>query len=92
MTWLARWESRSGKWWVDLFRDRGSYYTYKGVDCMGSLGVLPSPEYAVGVMETKVASGHFQPDAARTNMRRVDAYVCSICRREHGLETVHACE
>lgn len=67
---IARWESKSGKWWAELRRDQYGY-AYRGVDCGGSLGILPSDADAVAELDRRVASGYFQPDANTTPMRRV---------------------
>lgn len=66
---VARWESRSGKHWVELRRVDGGYeYTAPG--CGGYLGDIPEPA-AVSEVERRVADGYFQPDRNTTLMRRV---------------------
>jgi hypothetical protein len=66
---VARWESRSGKWWAELFHD-GAHAFYRGVGCGGNMGIIGEPE-AIAEMQRKVDSGYFQPDAAKTPMKRV---------------------
>jgi hypothetical protein len=65
---LARWESRSGKHWVELHHD-GVAAIYKADDCGGCIGVKTEAE-AVATMQAKVDSGYFLPDSARTPMHR----------------------
>jgi hypothetical protein len=67
---VARWESRSGKHWVDLYAYPDSGHGYKAPGCGGFLGVMDEAA-ALAIMEQKVADGYFQPDANVTPMRRV---------------------
>lgn len=65
---IARWESRSGKHWVELSEDRwGFAYTAPGQG--GVLGRVSRAE-AVTEIERRAAMGLFQPDANVTPMRR----------------------
>lgn len=66
---IARWESRSGKHWAELYHD-GTAAFYRGVGCGGNLGVIGEAE-AVAEMQRKVDSGYFLPDSAKTPMKRV---------------------
>lgn len=75
---IARWESRSGKYWVNLYFNPEFKLAdgriipnahYKGVDCGGGLAAA-TPEDAIAQMQTRVASGYFQPDANKTPMKR----------------------
>lgn len=66
---IARWESKSGKYWAELYMDSIGP-SYKGVDCGGSMGNLTA-DAAVAAMQQKVDMGYFQPDANKTPMKRV---------------------
>lgn len=69
ITKIARWESRSGKHWVDLYQhDPG--YSYTSPDAGGLLADV-STKQAILQMQHRVDSGYFQPDANVTPMRRV---------------------
>jgi len=69
---VARWESKSGKHWVDLYEyaypDYGFFYKAPGAG--GQLGKISRAD-AIAKMEEKVRAGYFQPDSAKTPMRRV---------------------
>jgi hypothetical protein len=66
---IARWESRSGKHWVELEYD-GIAAIYRGNGCGGCMGKM-SQEQALTEMQKRVDSGYFLPDAAKTPMKRV---------------------
>lgn len=66
---IARWESRSGKHWVDLLHD-GEHASYRSEDCGGFLGRITEAE-AIERLTAKVQSGYFQPDANKTPMQQV---------------------
>ena len=68
-TLVAKWESKSGKHFAELWRDAYGY-SYKGVDCGGNLGTLKEAE-AIEVLEMRVLTGYFQPDANTTPMKRI---------------------
>jgi hypothetical protein len=68
-TLIARWESRSGKHWAELYHD-GTAATYKGNDCGGCFGALDVAT-AITMMQSRVDSGYFLPDSAKTPMHRV---------------------
>ena len=66
---IARWESRSGKHYVDLWRGRwGPSYDSPGAS--GSMGNITDAQ-AIAEIERKLSWGMFQPDKAKTPMRRV---------------------
>lgn len=76
---IARWESRSGKHWVNLYFNPAFKLAdghivadahYEGIGCGGSIAASTESE-AIAAMETRVASGYFQPDANKTPMKRV---------------------
>ena len=68
---IARWESKTGKHFVELYRDmRG--YSYHAPGAGGSLGVLPSDEIAIEKIKKIVDVGYFLPDAAKTPMHRTN--------------------
>lgn len=60
---VARWQTPSGRWWVELYREiingRVSFH-YLGTDSCGSLGYVTSLE-AIASMESLIAKGFFQP-------------------------------
>jgi hypothetical protein len=65
---FARWESRSGKWWVGLYRDGfGVMYDTGPGGMMGSLGRVDDN---VAIEWVELHLGMFQPDAAKTPMKR----------------------
>jgi hypothetical protein len=66
---MARWESRSGKWWANLYHD-GEHAFYRGVGCGGNMGLI-TWEAAIVELQAKVDSGYFQPDALKIPMKRV---------------------
>jgi hypothetical protein len=76
---IARWESRGGKHWVELYADEHGY-GYDGNGCGGDFhprtklcifGSIPasSDSHARALMQAKVDSGYFLPDDAKTPMR-----------------------
>lgn len=69
---VAKWESKTGKHWVVLYRDDYGY-GYTSPDAGGFLGQLPSDEDAIAQMEAKIETGYFLPDSAKTPMRRVES-------------------
>ena len=84
---LARWESRSGKHWVELTQhdsvtianamDPSSVgwraFTWYGYTSPGNSGSLSvtTSAAAIAEMEQRVKRGDFLPDAAKTSMKRV---------------------
>ena len=67
---LARWESRSGKHWVVLEYTETGAGIYRSNSAGGCLGTMSEAD-ALKVMQSKVDSGYFLPDAAKTPMHRV---------------------
>lgn len=65
---LARWKSRSGKWYVELYRTKHGV-SYNARDACGHLGEM-SDEDAITEMSVRVERGGFQPDNARTPMKK----------------------
>lgn len=69
---IARWESRNGKYAVELFRYlTDGAYGYTSDNCGGHLGLLNSVEDAINAVQSKVESGYFLPDSYKTAMVRV---------------------
>lgn len=68
-TTIARWESRHGAHYVELYRDAYGY-GYTGNDCGGSLGKFANENTAIERMEAKVKTGYFLPDSAKLGMKR----------------------
>jgi hypothetical protein len=68
---IARWESKSGKYWVELTRSESGSVFYDAPQATGSLGRDLTDEQAVTDMQARVNKGYFQPDANKTPMRRV---------------------
>ncbi len=67
---IARWESKTGKYWVALFSDGVSAW-YNSDNGVGSLGKITNDAAAIATMQTKVDTGYFLPDTAKTPMRKV---------------------
>jgi hypothetical protein len=69
---VGRWESRGGKYWVELHRGSFDYYFWSN-NSSGSIGNPNMPEHgAVTVMQSMLDRGEFLPDKAKAPMRRVD--------------------
>lgn len=64
---VARWESASGKHWVELYRD-GAGYGYRAPGASGWLGAVAE---AAALAELERRVGDFQPDTNKRPMRRV---------------------
>ena len=76
---IAYWQSRGGKYAVTLYYNPEFKLAdgrtvidahYRGTECGGVL-VATSVEDAVCQLQAKIDRGHFQPDAAKTPMRRI---------------------
>jgi hypothetical protein len=67
---LGRWESRSGKHWVELYRDEFGL-GYRAPGAGGHFGLHLTEADAFDIMNDRLASGQFQPDSAKTPMKRV---------------------
>jgi len=69
---IARWESRGGKYWVELWRG-GCDYSYRSDSGGGSVCRPDAPiEGAIAVMQSKLARGCFLPDCAKLPMKRIN--------------------
>lgn len=66
---IARWESKRGAHYVDLFQWEDGYTFYRGNGCSGTLGIDNAAQ-AIEVLQKKVDSGYFLPDSAKTPMIR----------------------
>jgi hypothetical protein len=67
----GRWESRGGKWWVELLHGPYDYHYRSNLGC-GSVCSPHAPvEAAVTVMQSMLARGCFLPDAAKLPMKQV---------------------
>jgi hypothetical protein len=80
---IARWESRGGKYWVDLFFNPCFHLCngtdvvdahYRGDNCSGPVNGQTELE-AIADMQQRVDRGYFQADANKTPMHRVDVAV-----------------
>ena len=67
---LARWESKSGKHWVELTQGESGGVFYRAPQAIGSLGIVEDSK-AIEELQRRVDLGYFQPDANKTPMRRV---------------------
>lgn len=65
---VARWESSSGRWTVELIKVKGLGFKYEA-DSAGGWLAANTVESAVAELERRI--GDFQPDANRRPMRRV---------------------
>jgi len=63
---LARWESKGGKYWVEVYSDETGQ-TYRSDDGGGNLGNI-GEDAAIEQVEKRVLRGDFLPDRARTPM------------------------
>ena len=77
---IARWDSRGGKYWVDLYFNPAFHLAngtdmvdarYRGDNCSGPVDGQTESE-AIVAMQTRVDRGYFQADANKTPMHRVD--------------------
>jgi hypothetical protein len=78
---IARWESRGGKYWVDLFFNPAFHLCngtdvvdahYRGDNCGGGVDGVSTEAEAIAAIQTRyVDRGYFQADANKTPMRRV---------------------
>lgn len=67
---LARWESKSSKYWIELeLEETYGSYGYRGKTCGGCI-VAASPAGAVEYIEQRILPSA-QPDANKTPMIRV---------------------
>jgi hypothetical protein len=68
---IARWESKSGKYWVELTRGESGGVFYNAPGATGSLGMALTDEEALADMQARVDSGYFLPDTHKTPMKKV---------------------
>ena len=68
-TMIARWESRGGRYWIELYRDAIGY-TYSGRECGGSLAALADDAAAIAEIEARILP-YAQADANVTPMQRI---------------------
>lgn len=77
---IARWESKGGKYWVDLFFNPCFHLAngtdmvdahYQGQGCGGSVDGQTIEE-TIASMQARVDRGYFQADANKTPMHRVE--------------------
>lgn len=66
---IARWESKGGKYWVEVEEFDSGGWGYSGKGCGGVMGAT-SREDAIEKMRVRVCAGEFLPDAAKTPMSR----------------------
>jgi hypothetical protein len=76
---IARWESKTGKYWVDLYFNPAFKLAngqtvvdahYRGDSSGGGIQASTEAE-AITAMQQRIDRGGFQPDASKTPMRRV---------------------
>lgn len=70
---IARWESRGGRYVVELHKAEGSGFYYCGDGCGGYFGNDLTEAEAIALTEQRCqpGAGYFQPDANKTALRRV---------------------
>jgi hypothetical protein len=66
---IARWESKSGKHYAELYEDRWGF-GYTSNKAGGFLGSI-SRGTALEIMNGKIVMGYFQPDKNKTPMKQV---------------------
>ena len=78
---IARWESRGGKYWIDLFFNPAFHLCngqtvvdahYRGDGCGGSVDGVKTESEAIAAMQARVDRGYCQADANKTPMHRVE--------------------
>jgi len=79
---IARWESRGGKYWVDLYFNPCFYFcdgttavdaNYESDNSFGGVDNVSTEAEAIAAMQTRyVDRGYFQADANKTPMHRVE--------------------
>ena len=77
---IARWESRGGKYWVDLFFNPAFHLCngqtvvdahYRSDGCGGGITAQTETE-AITAMQVQIDRGYFQAAANKTPMHRVE--------------------
>jgi antirestriction protein len=85
---VARWESKSGKHWVELCQYDDGGFGFRSPDS-GGVMAGKTMEDALAELQKKIDAGYFQPDAAKTSMKRVEgadvAYVPGTARAMRGI-------
>ena len=66
-----RWQSKTGRWWVELKHLSDHAYSYQSNGGSGGVFYVVSDEAAITHVQTLVDKGLFQPDANKTPMQRV---------------------
>jgi hypothetical protein len=79
---IARWESRGGRYWVDLYFNPCFHLAngtdvvdahYRGIGCGGGVDGVSTEAEAIAAMQQRyVDRGYFQADANKTPMHRVE--------------------
>ena len=72
-TLIGRWESRGGAHVVELHKQERSGYCYRATGVSGYLGTGITEAQAIAIIEARCAigAGYFQPDRAKTPMKRM---------------------
>ena len=79
---IARWESRGGKYWVNLYFNPAFHLCngtdmvdahYRGDGCCGGVDGVKTESEAIAAMQSRyIDRGYFQADANKTPMHRVE--------------------
>lgn len=78
---IARWESRGGKYWIDLYFNPCFHFCdgtsavdahYRGRGCGGGVDGVTTENEAIAAMQAQIDRGYFQADANKTPMHRVE--------------------
>jgi hypothetical protein len=79
---IARWESRGGKYWVNLYFNPAFHLCngtdivdahYRGDNCSGGVDGVKTESEAIAAMQSRyIDRGYFQADANKTPMHRVE--------------------
>ena len=94
---IARWESRGGKYWIDLYFNPCFHLAngtdvvdahYRGDGCGGPV-TCTDELTAILAMQAQIDRGYFQADANKTPMRRVPPIKCDCCGQM--VERSHRC-
>lgn len=67
---VARWESKGGKHWVELYKHPTGGYSYRAPDAGGAFGIADEPQ-VMQMMEQKLREGYFTPDSSKHPLKRV---------------------
>lgn len=66
---IARWQTRGGKHWLELYRCENGGYFYRGNGCGGNLTSLKSDDEAIAAMEQGPVQ-YCAPDNSKLGLRR----------------------